>query len=175
MLFGREAKCPMDLVTQLDKNVEPPNAKELEEKIALRIKNAVAFGIANKQLAQRIGKIQYDKHHIEFSFEEGDLVLLDSHPLSKKAQAFSAGLAPKREGPYIILKKTNRQNYLLGDPSKDNEIVTYAHISQLTKFTPRDDEFKSAIEAVKQTTADIEMREVPGKKRGRPKKLVKQD
>jgi len=85
-------------------------------------------------------KIQYDKHRTDYVFEIGDLVLLEEHPLSRKALGYAAGLAPQREGPYKVIACENRLNYQLeyvGNTKTRGEVV-WAHIAQMTKYIPRE-------------------------------------
>lgn len=143
MLFGRELAGPVDILTSPpgDTGTEFEPNRYLDQ-IGLRLRNAVKYGIENKELAHRIGKIQYDKHRTDYEFVVGDLVLLDEHPLSKKAIGFAAGLAPQRDGPYRIIARENRLNYRLeyiGNTKTKGEIV-WAHIAQMTKYIERSED-----------------------------------
>jgi hypothetical protein len=140
MVLGRELVGPMDIMTSIGSNDTTPEVEPSRyvDQIATRIRNAVRFGIENKELAHRIDKVQYDKHRIEYEFNVGDLVLVDSHPLSKKAEGFSAKLAPLRTGPYRVETRENRLNYRLVNPNDPTDVV-FAHIAQLTKYVSRDE------------------------------------
>jgi hypothetical protein len=164
----------MDIVTGNAENESEAtvNPRKLSEFISERIKFAVKHGIENKEHAHRMGKIQYDKHHVEYEFQVGDLVLLDAHYLSDKLRKFSAGLARKREGPYVILEREGKLNFRLGDPHT-KETVTYAHVSQLTRYHKRGESEretgKTTLPAEPKSTKPLQVQPMPGKPRGRPR------
>src|SRR5882672_7167632 len=180
MLFGRELPGPVDILSC------PPDPLEvlsdparLVDQVRIRLRNAIKFGIENKELAHRIGKIQYDKHRTDYVFEIGDLVLLEEHPLSRKALGYAAGLAPQREGPYKVIACENRLNYQLeyvGNTKTRGEIV-WAHIAQMTKYALRETDRTSPSvsnpgEPTKSATPVVQTAAPPdqiglGRKRGR--------
>jgi hypothetical protein len=82
----------------------------------------------------------------------------------------SASLLPKRDGPYVILRKMNPLNYELGDVVSKAPI-TFAHTVQMKLYTARD---KSAVLAGEDPANPSpppprKSRTGLGKSRGRPK------
>jgi hypothetical protein len=174
MLLGRELVGPMDIMMGIgaDDKTQEVEPQRFVDQIAARIRNAVRFGIENKELAHRIDKIQYDKHRIEYEFQVGDLVMVEAHHLSKKAQGFSAKLANLRDGPYRVETRENRLNYRLVNP-KDSKDIVFAHIAQLTRYVSRDGiDPKPELEPVQDSASPFSTRTQVGlgKKRGRKPK-----
>jgi hypothetical protein len=181
MVFGRELTGPVDILTSsLDESSTTLEPTRYLDQVQLRLRNAVKYGIENKELAHRIGKIQYDKHRTDYEFQIGDLVLLDEHPLSKKAIGYAAGLAPQRDGPYKVVARENRLNYRLeyiGSTKQKGETV-WAHIAQMTKYVSRELETLSP-QPVQQTeqaavpaTPDLGLGKKRGRKAGKPAEPV---
>jgi len=135
MIFGKELSAPEDLVLiKPDYNLQDPlNYTEYAEQIRTRIQNAIRIGMDNKNTNSVIQKIYFDKTHRKEDYNLGDLVMYKSHKLSDYAKAFSQSLAPKWEGPFVIIDKKNPWTYILGDTVKQ-EPVTYAHIGNIKRF-----------------------------------------
>ncbi|KAH0818158.1 hypothetical protein GEV33_004633 [Tenebrio molitor] len=85
-------------------------------------------------------------------FQPGDLVYADLHALSKAARGFSSKLAPRRDGPYIVLQQNGLTNYVLAARDKPAESLGTYHVSQLTRIwnlrTPRPNRFTPSRSAV---------------------------
>ncbi|KAJ3661318.1 hypothetical protein Zmor_006603 [Zophobas morio] len=67
-------------------------------------------------------------------YQPGDLVLVDRHILSKKAQGLTSKLAPRRDGPYRILTKVGPTSYEIADPENPAEALGKYHTSALRPF-----------------------------------------
>ena len=67
------------------------------------------------------------------TYRKGDQVLLKTHPQSSKARAFSAKLAPKREGVYEISKVIGPTIFGIWDPVRGIDLRQY-HADHLTPF-----------------------------------------
>jgi len=137
--FGRPMKAPIDVFKP-----DPTYSIDFGESIhdyvdrtRHRIKCAMNYLAENRELASLEQKLYYDPNHKHNEFEIGDYVTIEAHPLSNSAKKFSAGLAPKREGPYIIIRKESPLNYVLGDVHT-NEPRTFAHIVQMKKYVMRE-------------------------------------
>jgi len=136
--LGRNLTSPIDLFLP-DSNFRPSEGKNIRDyanKIEHRIKNAIHYLLANRELAGIENKLYYDPHHKKSEFNEGDWVTLEAHPLSSKAKGVAASLMPKREGPFIIKRKINPLNYELGDVNS-NLPITFAHVVQLKRYYDR--------------------------------------
>jgi transposase InsO family protein len=89
-------------------------------------------------------------------FQPGDLVYADLHVLSIAARGFSSKLAPRRDGPYIVLQQNGPTSYVLAARDKPAEPFGTYHVSQLTPYLESEDAAPKPIH--------------PIKKRGRPRK-----
>ena len=133
LLFGRELRAPPELC--LEDFSEKPilhNAKDYVESLIYQLKNSAYFCHENRQLSSEIQKNLYDQGRREITFKEGEQVLCRAHPLSSAVDKFAAKLAPKREGPYIILEFQPPNTYVLGDP-ETLEAITLAPVHFLRK------------------------------------------
>ncbi|XP_061713730.1 uncharacterized protein LOC133522414 [Cydia pomonella] len=88
-------------------------------------------------------------------FDVGDSVLIKSHVLSNASKNVSAKFVPKRDGPYLVVKKVSPTTYLVADPKSPGEVLGKYHSSQLVRYNSRDDVLPSPV--------------VPKRNRGRPR------
>jgi hypothetical protein len=81
-----------------------------------------------------VQKENYDiRHRTAPDLTKGDLVLVKTHPLSSAPKHFSAKLAPKRDGPYIVLSFQKPSTYILGHlPDGDHPFT--CPTDQVTKY-----------------------------------------
>jgi len=82
-------------------------------------------------------KLYYDENRRDEEFEIGDIVTSKVYATSSKVKGVSKKLSPKREGPFVILRKLSPLNYILGDVHS-KEARTFAHIAQLKKYNMRE-------------------------------------
>ena len=136
LLLGKELSAPLDIV--LNRKSEKAlslDYSKVAERNALKLKNIVDYCSENRMIASEEQKFHYDKNRKDVEFHVGDLVWLKTHHLSSAAAKFTAGFAPKRDGPFRIMEKYSKNTYLLGD--KDSGAAeTYASVDKLTKFVP---------------------------------------
>ena len=139
--FGRNPKAPLDVILPEPtyKGNFGSNVHDYAKRTIERLKSASQYLLDNRELAGIEQKLYYDPNHKEMEFNIGDYVTIIAHALSSKAKNFSSGLAPNREGPYIIIGKPNPLNYELGDVNS-KEPRTFAHVVQLKKYTMREDQ-----------------------------------
>ncbi len=126
--LGRKLKGPLERLIR-----KPPNPDYVAYSTVERQK-ALLDQVREKtsQAQERQGRY-YNKRRKHESFEEGDLVWILTHPLSRAADYFMAKLAPRWQGPAKIMKRVNNVNYkvvILDNPSQCN---TY-HVEKLKKF-----------------------------------------
>jgi hypothetical protein len=91
------------------------------------------------------------------SYSVGDKVLLTSHVLSKGAKALTSKFVPKRDGPYVIIKKVSPTTYCIAHINQPSENLGKYHTRDLTPF----------IEENHDKTPPSPV--IPKRRRGRPK------
>lgn len=124
--LGRNLKGPLEWLI-----CKPPNPDHVAYSTVERQK-ALLDQEKTSQAQERQGKY-YNKRRRAESFEEGDLVWILTHPLSRAADYFMAKLAPKWQGPAKILKRVINVNYkvvMLDNPSQSD---TY-HVEKLKRY-----------------------------------------
>ncbi|KYB29879.1 hypothetical protein TcasGA2_TC034535 [Tribolium castaneum] len=89
-------------------------------------------------------------------FQPGDLVLVQLHTLSSSAKEFSSKLAPKRDGPYVILRRHGPTSYEIAAQDQPSQALGTYHSSQLTPYRGLEKEVPPPV--------------VPIRRRGRPRK-----
>ncbi|CAF0815266.1 unnamed protein product [Brachionus calyciflorus] len=196
LMFGRKPKLPIDLVIyecevpELDTSdsqdvlVEPPNPEQSTvERYLFQLKDHLleAFNKVRTNMDLRLEKTQllYNRNIKPAQYNEGDLVLKNvvtiKPDLSKK-------LANKWEGPFLITKKFNDQNYQVRSAKNPRAKARTVHHNRLKKYfgqfsiasdtlgdesqlnqPPPSDELLKTTQKRKYTKKN--------KKRGRPKKV----
>lgn len=126
--LGRKLKGPLDRLIQ-----RPPNPDHLAYNTLERQKAFLEQVIAKTSQAQERQGKYYNQRRKPKSFEEGDLVWILTHPLSRAADSFMAKLAPKWQGPGKIVKKVNNVNYRVVMLDKPSQCDTY-HVEKLKEF-----------------------------------------
>ncbi|KAB0803708.1 hypothetical protein PPYR_00678 [Photinus pyralis] len=92
------------------------------------------------------------------NYKVGDKVLVATHALSNAKQGYTAKFAPRRDGPYVIMKKVSPSAFQISSlQSPDVPLGTY-HTSSLTPFTNN---------SVNSDPAPVR----PIRKKGRPKRM----
>lgn len=91
-------------------------------------------------------------------YQPGDRVLIKTHLQSNKDRNFTAKLAPKRDGPYIILQKVGAATYEIASTQDSSKPIGTYHTSDITPFKETDD-----------NTTTVQPT-YPLRSRGRPKK-----
>lgn len=81
---------------------------------------------------QQQNQVYYDeKRRKDPAYLPGDRVWIKMHPQSKANQKYTAKFAPKRDGPYIILRKRGSASYEVGD--KDGYCIGNHLTSSITR------------------------------------------
>ena len=98
VMFGRRLATPMmnQLHSRDDQNI--PTQEEIEK---------------NRQKAVANSKRNYDRGRNECRIRVGDEVMVKTYPLSKASRHFSAKLAPRWTGPFVVREKLTPVNFLL--------------------------------------------------------------
>ncbi|KAA5657792.1 transposase family protein, partial [Pseudomonas aeruginosa] len=110
--FGREMRSPTevahDLRAVLDKDNFVPQITPYLRKFVNSF-SAVRERVETLQDKAK-GYADRSRRPIE-TFNEGDMVLIKSHVLSKSAKGLTSKFVPKRDGPYRIVKKVSPTTY----------------------------------------------------------------
>ena len=137
--FGRRMRLPIDIYTY-DPNHQGEigdDIRDFPKKVANNAKAMVRYAFENMDLASFEQKLYYDENRRDEEFEIGDIVTSKVYATSSKVKGVSKKLSPKREGPFVILRKLSPLNYILGDVHS-KEARTFAHIAQLKKYNMRE-------------------------------------
>lgn len=153
LTFAREFRSPVDVAHDLRAIVEQenyvPQISPYLRDFVHRLQE-VRWRVEHQQ---DIRKEAADKHRRAGpSYQEGDLVLVDSHRLSQAAKGFTSKFAPRREGPYRIGKVVSPTTYEVVD--KDKVPRGRYHASLLTPYVGDSDVV------------------VHNRKKGRPRKVL---
>ena len=157
LTFGRELRTPDDVTKDWRAIIKNENfIPDITPKL-LQLEKTLRQAREVGDLHQDKQKKYADKHRRPSSkYNPGDHVLVATHPLSKAANQYSAKFAPKRDGPYVILKKKGTTSYEIANIREPTKVIGVYHASALTPF-------KNNIEQVPDPVRPI-------KKRGRPRK-----
>ena len=183
LTFGRELRTPDDNAHDLREIISSENfIPEITPKLLV-----LAETLKRVREVQE-GKEEKRKEYVDKSrrpspkYKPGDRVLVDAHTLSKTVQGFSSKLAPRRDGPYIILKNHGPSSYHVADPKTPNQSVGLYHSSALRPFQS---DTKSPLPAPARpirkrgrppktadplTTVEVTTTKLPKPTRGRPRK-----
>ena len=136
MMFGREARLPVDLLMVGD----PPNEQRqipmeyLKEQTS---KLRQAYGMARKsaRVATRRYRDYYDARTSGDTYQIGDKVWRQSHVRKKGT---SSKLSPKWEGPYVIIKRITDVVYRIKKEKGRKRVVV--HFNCLKKCFSKEEE-----------------------------------
>lgn len=159
LTFGRELRTTYDLKHDLSSVITSenfvkeitPTLKQLAQDLALAKENIEHNLDTNRQRANV-------KRRPDPGYKKGDLVLVESHTLSNVDKQFASKLAPRRDGPYIILRKLGNSTYEIAHTDEPNKSIGKYHTSAITKFEMRDNNLPKPINPIRQ--------------RGRPRKTT---
>lgn len=126
--LGRQLKGPLQRALQNPPDPDQPAYSTLERQKCLY--ESVRENVEKAQIKQ---KKYYDLKRRVQNFNEGDLVWVRTHPLSRADDAFMAKISPKWKGPAKILKKLGPVNYKVTMLSDHTQVDTY-HTQNLKFF-----------------------------------------
>jgi hypothetical protein len=135
--LGREMYTPFDSNLQQTLSELKPQYHEFIQSLTQRLEKVQQFAKDDRELAVVASKMQFDKHRKYVEFYEGQMVYIDTFPMSDAAKKISAKLSMKREGPYLITHKRSPLVYVVSDPVS-KEPIRVTHINQITLATVRD-------------------------------------
>ncbi|KAL7844551.1 hypothetical protein SRHO_G00230900 [Serrasalmus rhombeus] len=125
--LGRKLKGPLERLLS-----QPPDPEQVAYELIQRPQDLLQQVRVNVEKAQNKQARYYNRCRKTETFEEGDLVWVRSHPLSRADSGFAAKLAEKCKGPAKIIKQLNPINYqisYLSNPSQVN-IIHIEHLKQ---------------------------------------------
>jgi hypothetical protein len=120
LTFGQELRNTTDMTELIDKEnfIQRVESCSPEEYVlAMRQRLAIAREAAKErcEIAHEKQVSQYNKGRLPNPFQEGDLVLRESHVLSVADRGVCHSLVTKYEGPFRLTKKIGENTYVLED------------------------------------------------------------
>lgn len=157
LTFGRNLRAQEDIRNDLRAIVRNENfIPEITPKL-LQLTETVKRVQESIEIMQNRNQQQSDKNRrTDPGYNPGDKVLIKTHLQSKKDQLFTAKLAPKRDGPYVILQKTGAATYEIASLEDEGKSIGTYHTVDITPFKEKDDDQAQPV--------------YPIRRRGRPKK-----
>jgi hypothetical protein len=107
LALGRNLKGPLErLISHPPSPIQHAAYKlvERQQRMTEEVKRRV--GVHQARQAK-----YYNSRHKDAQFQQGDLVWVRAHPLSKASDKFTSKLAPRWEGPATVIKKLGPINY----------------------------------------------------------------
>lgn len=97
-----------------------------------------------EEVRRRVGVHQarqakyYNSRRKDAQFQQGDLVWVRSHPLSKASDKFTSKLAPWWEGPATVIKKIGPINYRVkwSNPPDKQDTVNVVNLKKYYGVSP---------------------------------------
>lgn len=141
LTFGRELHTPIDVHHDLRQIVVSENfIPEITPALLLMADTLTKARESTESTQDRNREYTDPKRRADPGYEPGDKVMVTCHPLSKASKQFSAKLAPKRDGPYVILQKHGPTSYEVANPAHPTIPVGTYHTSMLTTYRGQPDE-----------------------------------
>lgn len=126
--LGRKLKGPLERLAQ-----RPPDLDKEAYDVIERTQALLERVRENVVRAQTRQERYYNWRRRHESFQTGDLVWVQAHPLSRADNAFMAKLAAKWRGPAKVIKQLNKVNYLVAMVDHPDQCDTY-HVEKLKRF-----------------------------------------
>ncbi|CAK9811642.1 Activity-regulated cytoskeleton associated protein 1 [Anthophora quadrimaculata] len=158
LTFGRELRTPEDITRDLrtitlSENFIPeitPKLRQLAETLQRARETLDHAQERQKEHADR-------KRRPDPGYQPGDLIWVNTHLLSNAEKGITSKFIPKRDGPYIILRKVGATSYEVAARNKPSEPLGTYHTSALTPCNVEDAKLPDTPVA-------------PLRRRGRPRK-----
>lgn len=160
LTFGRELRTPDDVNRDLKEIIHNENfIPEITPKLLI-MTDVMRKARETSETKEEKRKEYMDKKRKPCpNFNTGDHVMVNTHVLSNAAHGFSSKLAPRRDGPYIIIKRHGPSSFEVANPKTPTISAGLYHASALrhyqnTNMTP------------------LPQPAQPIRKRGRPRKAL---
>lgn len=140
MLYGREPHLPIDtaLGNEFDDNDETleitPVHRRASQMQSIRERVRRQLEVVHARQRHR-----YNQRRIPKVFDVGDLILIYT-PLRRKGR--SEKLLFQYHGPYRVVKRYNRLNYLVSNCNKRSHLCDRVHVDRMKQFYIRSDDDK---------------------------------
>lgn len=134
LCYGRELRTPWEQPAAKD-DTEPAETAShaFAAEVTRCLQEALEETRGHQQTARQAQKTYYDRHRRPTTVQQGDLVLLDSHTLSDAAKGITAKLAPRRTGPFRVVRCLGGNDFVLKDATTGRHRGV-AHADQLTHY-----------------------------------------
>lgn len=141
LTFGREMRTIYEISHNLGDIVQSerfvpeitPHLKKLAHDLATARDNIEIMQDNNRRRANI-------KRRPDPGYKIGDLVLVETHPISNQEKLFSAKFAPRHDGPYVIINKHGSSIYEVANTREPGKSIGRFHTSAIAKFEKRGDE-----------------------------------
>lgn len=111
LTFGRELRTPDDVQRDMRATTENENFIPQVTPYLLKIAETLRETRDKHEITQDKNKIYADRNRRPQTYQEGDKVLVDTHPISKAKANYTDKFAPRRDGPYKIAKIVTPTTY----------------------------------------------------------------
>lgn len=156
LTFGRELRTPDDVNHDLRELIRNENfIKEITPRLLKMADTLVRAREVQETKEEKRKEIVDLRRQPCPDYLPGDLVLATTHILSKSSQGFTSKLAPRRDGPYVILRRHGPSSFEIGTTGSRTPVGIY-HASAITPYRTHND---TVLEPI-----------LPIRKRGRPRK-----
>lgn len=135
LCYGRELRTPWADRQQISAEISASAPHALAAELNLYLQDALAMAREHQESAKAEQARHYNKHREPTTYKVGDLVLRDKHTLSNASTGFTAKLAPRRSGPYLITARVGQNNFKLKDPAS-RKYMGVANADQLMPYHP---------------------------------------
>ncbi|CAK1542499.1 unnamed protein product [Leptosia nina] len=158
LVFGRELRTPYDLAHDLSTIVQSENFVTEITPTLKKLGRDLKIAKENIEKMQELNRDRVNTtRRPDPGYNPGDLVLIETHPISNQNKSFTSKLAPRRDGPYIVIRKKGSSLYEVANVKEPEVSIGKFHTSALVKYEHREAE-------------DVPELILPIRKRGRPKK-----
>lgn len=139
LTFGRELRTIDDMEHDLRTIVTSENfVVEITPKL-LNISDTLEKVKETKNIVHdRNAKYFDEKHRPDPGYKSGDLVWITFHKKSNLAQQQTAKFFPRKEGPYVILRKLDSATYEIESNDDESKIIGKFHTSAISLFKTKE-------------------------------------
>ena len=132
LVYGHRVRTPLDILHQgwVEVDFKELNTEEWSEWLVARLESWHEIQRERMKKASENRKKEYDKHAVERTLSEGDLVLCRVPGMTKK-------LREAWHGPYPVMKALNRVDYRVKLGKGRSKVL---HINNLKRYYPRGEE-----------------------------------
>jgi hypothetical protein len=161
LTFGRELRFPDDAERDLRAIVQSDTFVPEITPHLMKLAEVFRQAQAHNEQRRDTQKSRVDQQRRPApDYQPGDPVLVATNPLSNLERGFSAKLAPRRDGPYVIVEKCGPASYEIASFENPEEKLGKHHSSALSPY----------VGEITPSTQPL----LPKRKRGRPRRLIEE-